>query len=238
MKRLYTLISCLVMAALFSTASAQTQMQIWKDGKVIASYETSSVDSVTFEQTEYELVDLGLPSGVLWCAKNVGAKLPSDCGDFYAWGETTTKEEYSIETSKWYGVEYTKDTCLVAEDDIATQVCGANCRIPKPAEWNELFQLCQSDWTTQTNSEGVEQEGYLITGLNGNQIFMPAAGYYYGTTLEYPGVRGSYWTSKPDCANNFSEYISYLIQGDPTTGDYLRSNGCTVRAVADPAAEK
>ncbi len=233
MRRLYTLICCFVMAAWFYNASAQSVMQVWKDGKVVASFETSQVDSVTFTQSPYQMVDLGLPSGTLWCAVNVGALLPSDTGDYYAWGETTTKTDYSMETSKWYGKDYDKDTALVAEDDIATQVCGADCHIPTPDQFNELFLTCQSDWTSQTNSAGEPSYGYLFTGPNGNQIFLPAAGYYNLTELISQNERGSYWTNQPDCANNFSEYISYLIKGDPTTGDYLRSNGCSIRPVSD-----
>lgn len=221
------------MAAWFYNASAQSVMQVWKDGKVVASFETSQVDSVTFTQSPYQMVDLGLPSGTLWCAVNVGALLPSDTGDYYAWGETTTKTDYSMETSKWYGKDYDKDTALVAEDDIATQVCGADCHIPTPDQFNELFLTCQSDWTSQTNSAGEPSYGYLFTGPNGNQIFLPAAGYYNLTELISQNERGSYWTNQPDCANNFSEYISYLIKGDPTTGDYLRSNGCSIRPVSD-----
>lgn len=86
MRRIFTLLCCIVIAAQFSTASAQKVMQIWKDGKIIATYETSAVDSVNFAEKPYKLVDLGLPSGILWSETNVGATLSADTGDFYAWG--------------------------------------------------------------------------------------------------------------------------------------------------------
>ncbi len=234
MRRIFTLICCIIVAAQFTTVSAQKVMQIWKDGKVVATYETSAVDSVNFADMPYKLVDLGLPSGILWADTNVGATLPADTGDYYAWGETSTKTDYSIETSFWYGKDYTKDTLLVAEDDIATIVCGSNYRMPKPDEFNELFLNCESVWATQTNSQGEEQTGYIMKGKNGNSIFLPAAGYYTGTELFAAGVKGSYWTSQPDCSNNFSKWMSYLVKGDASTGDYLRSNGCSVRAVSQP----
>ncbi|MGM9816741.1 MAG: hypothetical protein ACI304_06750, partial [Lepagella sp.] len=41
----------------------------------------------------YEWVDLGL--SVKWATKNVGATSPSDYGDYYAWGETSTKSSYT-----------------------------------------------------------------------------------------------------------------------------------------------
>lgn len=48
----------------------------------------------TFAQNKHEYVDLGLPSGTLWATCNVGATSPEDYGDYYAWGETSTKDTY------------------------------------------------------------------------------------------------------------------------------------------------
>lgn len=231
MRRIFTLVCCIVIAAQFSTASAQKLMQLWKDGKVVATYQTTAVDSVNFVDQPYALIDLGLPSGILWSNTNVGAALPADTGDFYAWGETVTKTDYSYATSMWYGREYTKDSVLVAEDDVATVVCGANYCTPSVDEFNELFGNCDSKWTTQTNSKGESQTGWLLTGSNGNSIFLPAAGYYIETRYENAGKRGNYWTRQPDHAQGFSQYFCYIIAGDPSTGDYLRSNGCSVRPV-------
>ncbi len=49
----------------------------------------------------YEYVDLGLPSGTLWAAFNVGATKPEEYGDYFAWGETKPKEIYALHTYKW-----------------------------------------------------------------------------------------------------------------------------------------
>ena len=46
-------------------------------------------------------VDLGLPSGTLWADRNVGADSPEAYGDYFAWGETTTKSIYNLSTYKW-----------------------------------------------------------------------------------------------------------------------------------------
>src|SRR5574344_2887610 len=48
------------------------------------------------------MVDLGL--SVKWADHNVGATNPEDYGAYFAWGETTTKTNYSSTTSKWYDV--------------------------------------------------------------------------------------------------------------------------------------
>lgn len=38
-------------------------------------------------------VDLGLPSGTLWGDRNIGSKSVAESGNFYAWGELTSKSE-------------------------------------------------------------------------------------------------------------------------------------------------
>ncbi len=48
----------------------------------------------------HEYVDLGL--SVKWAMCNVGAEKPSDCGDYFAWGEISPKSEYTEENSLTY----------------------------------------------------------------------------------------------------------------------------------------
>ena len=52
-----------------------------------------------------EAVDLGL--SVKWSSVNVGASAPEDYGNYYAWGETTTKTDYSWATYKHLKVDIT-----------------------------------------------------------------------------------------------------------------------------------
>jgi len=60
--------------------------------------------STEFIPYEYRTVNLGLPSGLLWCEYNLGAypgnKAEDWYGDYYAWGETKPKSDYSWETYK------------------------------------------------------------------------------------------------------------------------------------------
>ena len=44
------------------------------------------------------LIDLDLPGGTKWACCNVGALKPEDYGDYFSWGETKPKEEYSWAT--------------------------------------------------------------------------------------------------------------------------------------------
>lgn len=50
---------------------------------------------------DHEFVDLDLPSGALWAKCNVGATNPEDVGDYFAWGETATKDFYDWKQYKY-----------------------------------------------------------------------------------------------------------------------------------------
>ncbi len=139
------------------------------------------------EQKEVsEYVDLGLPSGLLWATKNVGANRPEESGYYFAWGETSPKNEYSWATYKYangsemsltkycntpnYGnVDY-KET-LDPEDDAATVNLGKSWRTPTLLEIQELREYCK--WS-RTTLNGVS--GCKATGPNGNSIFIPSCG--------------------------------------------------------------
>ena len=49
----------------------------------------------------HRFVDLGLPSGLLWAETNIGAFSDADDGEYFAWGETTTKGNYYRNTYKY-----------------------------------------------------------------------------------------------------------------------------------------
>ena len=151
-------------------------------------------------------VDLGLPSGLLWATRNVGATSPEDYGDYFAWGETQPKEVYDWSTyiysngaddqlTKYcsnsdYGYNGFTDnlTILQPGDDAATANYGG--RTPTKVEWQELLDNTTATWTTQN---GVN--GRLFTGTNGNSIFLPAAGCRWDSNIHGGGYYGYYWSS-------------------------------------------
>jgi len=45
-------------------------------------------DPIAKAANGHEYVDLGLPSGTLWAKYNVGAKIDTDPGLYFAWGDT------------------------------------------------------------------------------------------------------------------------------------------------------
>ncbi len=189
-------------------------------------------------------VDLGLPSGTRWATCNVGASTPTAYGNYYAWGETTPKDEYTWSTYQHANgsentlTKYCNDaeygdggfvdnlTTLELEDDAASANWGSGWRIPTSAEMQELFDYCTHTWTTQS---GVN--GRLITGLNGNSIFLPAAGYSYGSEFYNAGYHGFYWSSSLD--SGLTRYARYLdfYSGSYSMNYSRRCYGLAVRPV-------
>ncbi len=157
----------------------------------------------------YDYVDLGLPSGTLWATSNIGAISPEDYGDYFAWGETTTKERYRWDTYKYcngghaaltkyctsiiYGYNRFKDgkTVLEPSDDAAIVHWGGDWRMPTEAEQAELNTECTWRWATTPN--GVN--GYKVKGKNGNILFLPAAGSQSYWGFSGAGSQGHYWSS-------------------------------------------
>jgi len=169
------------------------------------SYGEQKVFSTLDPFNGHEYVDLGLPSGLLWATCNVGADSPEDYGDYFAWGETASKSYYDWSTYQWcngsynsitkyntnpvYGIVDNK-TVLELEDDAAHVNLGGNWRLPTQAEMIELKNNCSWEWMSL---KGVN--GRLVTGPNGNSIFLPASGYRYEDSFSSVGSYGHYWTS-------------------------------------------
>ena len=191
----------------------------------------------------HKFVDLGLPSGLLWATCNVGAFTSADQGNFYAWGETTTKDIYLGASYYKYG-SYTKynstdnKTILDKEDDAAYVNWGSPCRMPTGAEFEELLNSdnCTWTWAHITTSSESNIYGYKVTSKkNGSSIFLPASGYRNGSNLNYHGSDGYYWSSTLDNSLVGCAYSLYFDSGYYGSGYYnYRCYGRTVRPVAEP----
>lgn len=197
-------------------------------------------------QPEPDYVDLGLPSGTLWATRNVGAAKPEDYGGHFAWGETETKENYNWNTYKWcdgnewaitkYDPLWYDDPELELEDDAAFVNCGPNWRMPSQAQFEELCNDCSWQWTTVN---GVN--GNLVTGPNGNSIFLPAAGYRSSSSVTHEGRRGYYWSRTVDYAQAKCAYNLSFESGTPYFYPHMlgRRAGYSVRPVRfSPADEQ
>ena len=175
----------------------------------------------------HEWVDLGLPSGLKWATCNVGAATPEDYGNYYAWGETTTKTSYDESNSVTDGQQI-NDFSGNANYDAARANWGSTWRMPTNAEMEELESNCTWTWTTKNGVNGMK-----VTGSNGNSIFLPAAGGCYGTSRDYVGKSGYFWSSTPDESYDGSAYYLYFYSGYHNVNWYYRYYGFTVRPVSD-----
>lgn len=194
-------------------------------------------------------VDLGLPSGTLWATCNVGASSPEEYGDYFAWGETEPKDYYEWSTYKYANGDYDRLTkycpyneyhiygdngftdnltVLLPEDDAATANWGSGWRMPTKEEMRELYDICNSTFTMQN---GVK--GRIFVGINGNTLFLPAAGYRDEGELYYAGSDGSYWSSTLDTDDSLNARSLYFGLGvyDIDYTSHYRDNGLTVRPV-------
>lgn len=196
------------------------------------------------EKVDNDWVDLGLPSGLLWATRNVGASSPEDYGDYFAWGETQPKEVYSWSTYRYcYGdynefTKYCDDalygyngftdnlTMLQPSDDAATANWGGGARTPTKVEWDELIRHTTSQWTTRNGVNGM-----LLTSSNGNSLFLPAAGNRWGSSLRDAGSYGDYWSSSLYAGDPRGAWFFYFLSDDQRVGRDYRLIGFTVRAV-------
>jgi hypothetical protein len=157
-------------------------------------------------------VDLGLPSGILWGSCNIGASSPSELGDYFAWGEKESKDAYGWETyrlchgsydSIFKYTEADRKSVLEAQDDVATAKLGNDWRLPTKEEMDELISCCKWTWECQNG-----QQGWKVTGKNGNCIFLPAAGAASSYRIAGVGELGRYWTS----TKSNSVYSAYNLR--------------------------
>ncbi len=159
----------------------------------------------TGTENGHEWVNLGL--SVKWATCNVGATSPEKYGNYYAWGETEAKSDYSWNTYKYgtynYNGDYSKltkyngtdgRTTLETSDDAAVANWGGAWHMPTNDEWNELIGNCTWTWTDNYNDTGVK--GYEVKSkATDNSIFLPAAGFRYRDSLYYAGSFGYYWST-------------------------------------------
>ena len=206
-------------------------------GTIYGEEKSFTTLSTTGTINGYKWIDLGLPSGLKWATCNVGANNPEDYGDYFAWGETTTKSEYTTVNSLTFGLSISElqsqgiidgDYNLTPSHDAATANWGGTWRLPTKAEMEELKNNCTWKWTVQGG-----KKGYKVTGPNGNNIFLPAAGYRYGSSLNYAGEYGHYWSSTPYDSNSSNAWRLLFGSGEQGMDDNYRYRGRSVRPVTE-----
>ena len=207
-----------------------------------------------------DFVDLGL--SVKWATCNLGAYWPWIYGNYYAWGEISTKSQYDRTTYKWdsggrwadYGSltrycpldkrgywggsgEVDGKTCFKDydyADDAARQNLGGTWRIPTEAEWRELVANCKLSYSQQNGVYGL-----LVTsrkpGYTNKSIFFPFSNAGIANGSVYGGY---YWSSSLYLADPIEAYSACMGSGIEGSGSInvtfeYRTRGLVVRPVCD-----
>ena len=254
MKKLFTLFT---LVALFASATmAQIKLYVHQNDGSRTEFVAATVDSITFSENSiptdpssngYQYVDMGLPSGLLWATCNLGTNKSTELGDYFAWGETETKESYTNKTYKWYEdsdeiveIKYSDlfkadasgniRTLLELEDDAANVKLGGNWRMPTREEFEELLHPANTDLCLVSKND---VKGYLVVSKkNGNTLFLPAAGFKLAD--EVTGVEDEYyyWTSEhAEEGLGVANVVGNFYGSLDVMPFFNRPIGCTIRPV-------
>nr|MCR5153047.1 hypothetical protein [Prevotella sp.] len=166
------------------------------------------------------MIDLGLPSGVKWASRNVGANSVEDYGNYYAWGETETKDSYTSGTYK-YGTRNLGNNLDIGgtQNDAATLYMGNAWRMPTITEWHELNDNCTWTWSSVNGING-----FIITGINGNRIFLPASGARKDNGISFTGSGASYPSSNQGGDNSSYAWTVTWSTGEGGGARYFANN--------------
>lgn len=211
--RIRTLFTCiLALLGLPLSGMAQEKMVVhMKDGSII-EYDMSAVDFVELQTAAPES---GRPQ-----AEGVGGTVGEgiDLGLSVKWADQNIGASLPQEAGKPLAWSEAAST--------ASSVWGDGWRVPTEWEWQELYDKCVWQWTVNS---GVP--GRLITGPNGNSIFMPAAGVTVEGENVLHGICGIYWTAGIDDSQSNSAMGFYFDSASIYRMGYPSANGSYVRPV-------
>ena len=198
-------------------------------------------------------IDMGL--SVLWAESNLCLSglcgYSQEYGDYYAWGETEPKSEYTYASYTLCKGSYTTMTKYCTDsaygttdkrtdfkdygylDDAARDILGGKWRVPRKEEWDELSENCTWVWTDNYNETGIAGRIATsnVTGYTDKSIFLPAGGRQHAASIIGLGTKANYWassiyTSQQNLANAFS-FTSTKVGWDLGT----RCDGLLIRPV-------
>lgn len=197
----------------------------------------------------HEFVEIG---GMLWATMNVGAQAITDCGQYFAWGETQGYTAAQAGVDKQFswadyrfnpsgdGETMTKyndtdgKTVLDLEDDAVHANWGGGWRMPTKEELVALSNAVTTEWTDDYDGSG--HSGYVLTDKtdSNKKLFFPAGGYGNDGSVYYEGSEGYYWSSSQNASVPHSTYGIFFDSGDQFWDyDDARSYGFQVRGILD-----
>lgn len=179
-------------------------------------------------------IDLGL--SVKWAAYNIGIESyhadefkPGQIGKIYAWSDTTALDNGADIISKNWTYKGLGDISGGPHDVVRTK-WGESWRLPTRAEWQELIDSCQ--WT---KANFHRESGFMVTGPNGNSIFLPTDVFIdnSGSKNVRTSLMDNYWSSTPSEQDSLKAYTITLRNDGPFMYSGSCEMGCAIRAVTD-----
>ena len=210
-------------------------------------------------RTDY-MVDMGLPSGLLWADRNIDATQPDGfCespfqyeGSFFSWGNT---EPHNPTSTSAFGYDWGTGNDgpyastpgaklngnMAPSQDIVRAICGAPFRLPTTGEFAELFaniDYVQADGETVIDASQANKLVtvnsvvgiYLKSKINGKRLFFPCSGFGYGSSWSNRGSGGAYWSSSLISAT-YGRYLDFGSGGVLPQNSNSRFYGFAGRAV-------
>ena len=206
-------------------------------------------NKVTYEQE----VDLGLTiTGsdnkkykVIFANANLTANglATNEYGDYFAWGATEPwytsytgtnfndwkpghTNGYANGTAPTFNGKYDEKKDFEMSDDPARKILGGGWQIPTKTIWEELKSKMNNLTKKGFNSE---RKGYEFVN-NDQTLFLPAAGEVDGTSFNYVGSYGEYWSGTAYSSTD-AYYLSFNESGFNVQIIYDRYCGYSVRPV-------
>jgi len=185
------------------------------------------------ETNGHAWVDLGLPSGRKWATCNLGGSSSENHGEFFAWAQVTPiLDEESPKNDvrgKWMSGIGGSTTY-----DAATAMWGEGWKMPTKADFQELLENCDWEWTTLGRITGCK----AVSRINGNYIFLPASGVIHPNSLyPYPDSLNDmawYWASTPSGDEYYINADAFLVAKSATgTAVHDRRDGLAIRPVTE-----
>ena len=204
----------------------------------------TTTDNVTID---YSYVDLGLPSGLKWATRNIGATSESDYGDFFMWGSTTpntasqcnwSNAPFNNKASDYDSTYFNSvkgtvcpNDVLAKDYDTATQIMGGDWRMPTKADFDELLSGTTNEWIEDYNGTGVSGRKFISKTDTSKYIFIPAAGGCYNGSVNNVGDNSYVWSSSLGTSDpNGAWYLSFY-SGNCGVNSRYRCYGQSVRGV-------
>ena len=244
----------------FTVKVTDTDGKTWtkttSQNTTISRNQITKMPSLQVETSAPVYVNFHLPSGLVWATCNVGASSPEEYGYYFQWGATTPLDP--TDNANWsicpfnngssmfdfmyFNQEVKDQLCpgnvLAPAYDAARASWGGDWRMPTAAEWQELYDNTDHEWTTQGGVNGC-----LFTGKGqdvGVTLFFPAAGCHYGENIIDQGENGCYWSSSLNANSDMGAHLSSFNNSNftPAPDDWrMRTGGYSVRPVR-PAATR